>query len=76
MWECNFWRQLNLSLTIQTSPAALIDSMNDDHDDENDDQAIPILMHASRIQGATQDCTRLTLGEHTRYGNDCTVMIV
>jgi len=39
-------------------------------------QAIPILMHASRIQGATQDCTRLTLGEHTRYGNDCTVMIV
>lgn len=37
MWECDFWRQLNLSLTIQTSPAALIDSMNDDHDDENDD---------------------------------------
>jgi hypothetical protein len=37
MWECDFWRQLNLSLTIQTGPAALMDSMNDDHDDENDD---------------------------------------
>ena len=29
--------QLNLSVTIQTGPAALVDSMSADHDDESDD---------------------------------------